>query len=124
MGVLLWLVALPFVWIIARRGKRRLEAKRRLLAYALSSALTGLYLAYTFAPGAVSGGFVAIPLPAVAAVALESLDPRRGWSDIRPNVVSFAVSVAVITIVHFPFACASRRGKERDRAFDAARRKA
>jgi hypothetical protein len=84
--------------------------------------MTGVYVTYPFAPGAISAGFSAIPAPATLALIGELFQRPREWQDMRISVISLAISFLAVTIVHFPFARATRRRRETDRQFDAERR--
>jgi hypothetical protein len=119
---LFWFVLVLALWRAARSAKRSLEARLTRGRAVLSSALTGLYITYTFAPAAISAGFAAVPVPASFALALEVLGLHPRWADMRPSILSLAVCFVVVTVVHYPFACAARRARERDRLFDAAQR--
>jgi uncharacterized protein YijF (DUF1287 family) len=120
--VLLWLASVAAVWRVARSGKRRLESRITVGRALVSSALTGVYVTYTFAPSGISAGFVAVPVPATLGLVTDLLSRHARWSDIRLHVLSLAVCFVLVTVVHYPFACASRRAKERDTRFDAAQR--
>jgi hypothetical protein len=103
--------------------KRSLTKQVGFSARFASSLLSGFYIAYTFAPGGISAGFAAIPTPASFALIGTLMGRRIVWSDVRPNLVPLVLSFVIVTIVHFPLACASRRARERDRQFDERQRK-
>jgi hypothetical protein len=105
-------------------AKRYLETRASFAIDCVSSLLTGIYVAYTFSPGGVSAGFTAVPTPATFALIGELLGGHIAWRDARTNVISLAISVAIVTIVHLPFARAARRARERNRQFDERQRTA
>src|SRR3954469_12026474 len=92
--VLLWLASVAPIWRAARSAKAQLESRISLGRGLLSSALTSLYITYTFAPSGISAGFAVVPVPATLGLVVEALSHNARWADIRPHVLSLAVCFA------------------------------